>query len=292
MSRSDAVSGPGRLSLVGLGPGHGDHMTARARDAVAASEAVVGYATYLRLIRPLLAEKAVVRTGMTEEVGRAVTAVELAEAGRRVAVVSGGDAGIYGMAGLVMEVLAARGWTPADPAPPWARLWTRGEGEVLEVEVVPGVSALNACAALVGAPLMNDFAAVSLSDHLTPWPVIARRLEAAGAGDFVVVLYNPASGRRTWQLAEACRILRRYRDGATPVALVKSAYRERQEVRTTDLDHLPEAEVGMLTTVIVGNSTTKALGDLLVTPRGYATKYALGPGADPSVLEGCSHGTV
>lgn len=291
MSGSDADSRPGRLSLVGLGPGHGEHMTGRARDAVAASETVVGYASYLRLIRPLLAGKAVVRTGMTEEVGRAVAAVELAEAGRRVAVISGGDAGIYGMAGLVMEVLAARGWTPADPAPPWARSWTRSEGEVLEVEVVPGVSALNACAALVGAPLMNDFAAVSLSDHLTPWPVIARRLEAAGAGDFVVVLYNPASGRRTWQLAEACRILRRYRDGATPVALVKSAYRERQEVRTTDLDHLPEAEIGMLTTVIVGNSTTKALGDLLVTPRGYAAKYELGPGAG-ALREGCSDGTV
>lgn len=290
MTRSEAT--PGRLCLVGLGPGHGEHMTGRARDAVAASEVVVGYTTYLRLIRPLVEGKAVVQTGMTEEVGRAVTAVELAEAGRRVAVVSGGDAGIYGMAGLVMEVLAERGWTPADARPPWARLWTRPGGGDLEVEVVPGVSALNACAALVGAPLMNDFAAVSLSDHLTPWEVIARRLEAAGAGDFVTVLYNPSSGRRTWQLAEACRILRRYRDGATPVAIVKSAYRDRQEIRLSDLDHLPKAEIGMLTTVIVGNSTTKALGDLLVTPRGYAAKYALGSGAGHSAREGCSDGTV
>lgn len=302
MTRSEGEGRSGRLCLVGLGPGHADHMTARARDAVAGSEVVVGYATYIRLIRPLLQGKEVVQTGMTEEVSRAVAAVELAEAGRRVAVVSSGDAGIYGMAGLVHEVLAERGWTPAPTPTPAAagvplpaaavRRWVRSRDASVEVEVVPGVSALNACAALVGAPLMNDFAAVSLSDHLTPWPVIARRLEAAGAGDFVVVLYNPASGRRTWQLAEACRILRRHRDGGTPVAIVKSAYRERQAVRVTDLDRLPEEEIGMLTTVIVGNSTTRALGDLLLTPRGYAAKYSLKTGADHPEGEGSPSGTV
>lgn len=282
----------GRLALVGFGPGHLDHLTARARAAIAESEVVVGYATYVRLVRPLLEGKEVVQTGMTEEVDRAVAAVERAEAGRRVAVISSGDAGVYGMAGLVLEVLAARGWRPDAPAgvgasgagqdaaaagAPGAAVhrFLRPPAGELEVEVVPGVSALNACAALVGAPLMNDFAAISLSDHLTPWEVIARRLEAAASGDFVVVLYNPASGRRTWQLAEACRILRRHRDGATPVAVVKSAYRARQEVRITDLDHLPELEIGMLTTIIVGNATTRALGSLLVTPRGYQRKYGL-----------------
>ncbi len=330
----DAGAGGGRgvLYLVGMGPGHPDHMTGRARAAVAEAEVIVGYTTYLELLGDLAAGKRVVETGMTEEVDRARAAVELAEEGRRVAVVSSGDAGIYGMAGLVLEVLAARGWQPAPPvgggipaagAAPhrleWSfsageeagravRLFTRpqsrtGEGSgrgatglapsatrrpavsLLEVEVVPGVSALNAAAALVGAPLMNDFAVVSLSDHLTPWEVIARRLEAAGAGDMVVVLYNPKSGRRTWQLEEAVRILRRHRSGSTPAAAVKSAFRERQLVVVTTLEGLVEEDIGMLTTVIVGNSATRDLGGLLLTPRGYERKYELGFSVGPSFPE-------
>ncbi len=331
LSAIDSAGARGALCLVGLGPGHPDHMTGRARAVVAGAEVIVGYTTYLELLGGLIAGKRVVETGMTEEVDRARAAVELAEDGHRVAVVSSGDAGIYGMAGLVMEVLAARGWRPAAPAGRTApaggaaparwewepaggeeagravRLFTRpreqaaetrargargeapaggtspvggaavagGGAAVLEVEVVPGVSALNAAAALVGAPLMNDFAVVSLSDHLTPWEVIARRLEAAGAGDFVVVIYNPKSGRRTWQLEEAVRILRRHRPGGTPAAAVKSAFRERQRVVVTTLDGLADEEIGMLTTVLVGNSATRDLGGLLLAPRGYERKYGL-----------------
>lgn len=290
----------GVIHLVGFGPGHAAHVTRRAREAIASSDVVVGYTTYIRLIADLLEGKEVVQTGMTEEIHRAAAAVDRAEAGSRVAVVSSGDAGIYGMAGLVFELLLARGWrsasqaeaapapaavAPAAAAPARAvHLFRRPPNGELEVEVVPGVSALNAAAALAGAPLMNDFAAVSLSDHLTPWDVIARRLEAAAAGDFVIVLYNPASGRRTWQLAAACEILRRHRSADTPVAVVKSAFRERQRVEITDLARLPDLEIGMLTTIIIGNSATRTVGDLLVTPRGYDRKYSLLPATGDDAL--------
>lgn len=252
----------GALFLVGFGPGSGEHITPRARAAIAASDVVVGYTTYIRLIGDLLEGKRVVATGMTEEVSRAQVAVDLAEAGHAVAVVSSGDAGIYGMAGLIYEVLKERNWQPGAP------------GQVA-VEVVPGVSALNACAALVGAPLMNDFASISLSDLLTPWEVIRRRVEAAALGDFVIVLYNPASGRRTRQIAETCEIVRQHRSGDTPAAIVKSAYRDRQQVVVTDLDHLLDHEIGMLTTIIIGNTATFQYEGLMVTPRGYQKKYSL-----------------
>ncbi|MBX6378958.1 MAG: precorrin-3B C(17)-methyltransferase [Clostridia bacterium] len=250
----------GQLYLVGFGPGNAANLTYRAREVIAASDVVVGYRTYIELIRDLLDGKEVFMTGMQEEVDRAKRAVDLAEQGRTVAVVSSGDAGIYGMAGLVYEVLRERGWRP---------------GQGIGVEVVPGVSALNACAALVGAPLMNDFVAISLSDYLTPWDLIVRRLHAAGAADFVVVLYNPASGRRTQQIVETREILLRYRSPQTPVAIVKSAYRDLQDIVVTDLEHMLEHPIGMLTTIIIGNSQTFVHEGLVITPRGYQRKYSL-----------------
>ena len=156
----------GKITLVGIGPGSEAHMTQRAREAIAEADVVVGYVTYIKLVAPLLEGKEVVRKGMTEELDRAVSALEAARQGKTVALISSGDAGVYGMAGPTYEVLFQAGWTPEDP---------------VEVEIVPGASALNACAALVGAPLTHDFCAISLSDLLTPWPAIARRLEAAAA---------------------------------------------------------------------------------------------------------------
>jgi precorrin-3B C17-methyltransferase len=257
----------GILYVVGIGPGAEQHTTPAALAAIADAQLVVGYRTYIGLVKHLLDGKEVVQTGMTEEIGRARTAVERARDGGRVALISSGDPGIYGMAGLVFEVLREIGWK---------------RGESPELRIIPGMTALSSCASLVGAPLVHDFCSISLSDLLTPWPVIARRIEAAAAADFVVGLYNPASGRRTRQIVEAQRILLQHRRPDTPVALVKSAYRELQNVVLTDLQHMTEWEIGMLTTVLVGNSQSFVYEGYLVTPRGYTNKYTF----DGDVLPG------
>jgi precorrin-3B C17-methyltransferase len=248
----------GVLYVVGIGPGAKQHLTPAALEAIADAELVVGYSTYIELVRDLLAGKEVIRTGMTEEIGRARAAVERARAGARVALVSSGDAGVYGMAGLVFEVLREMNWKRNEPP---------------ELRIVPGITALNSCASLLGAPLVHDFCAISLSDLLTPWPVITRRIEAAASADFVIGLYNPASGRRTRQIVEAHDIICRYRPGTTPVGLVKSGYRSAQYVVMSDLDHFLDYEIGMLTTVLVGSSNTFLFEGYMVTPRGYTNKY-------------------
>src|SRR3954452_23163020 len=257
----------GILYVVGIGPGAEQHITPAALEAIADAELVVGYRTYIGLVKHLLDGKEVVQTGMTEEIGRARAAVERAKAGGKVALISSGDAGVYGMAGLVFEVLREIGWK---------------RGDSPQLRIVPGITAINSCASRVGAPLVHDFCSISLSDLLTPWPVIVKRIEAAAAADFVVGLYNPASGRRTKQILEAQRILKQHRPGTTPVALVKSAYRELQNVVLTDLEHMTEWEIGMLTTVLVGNSQSFVFEGYLVTPRGYTNKYTF----DGDVLPG------
>ncbi|HWL88321.1 MAG TPA: precorrin-3B C(17)-methyltransferase [Polyangiaceae bacterium] len=248
----------GVLSIVGIGPGASQHTSPAALDAIASAEVVVGYITYIKLVRHLTEGKEVIRTGMTEEIGRARAAVERARDGGKVAIISSGDAGVYGMAGLVFQVLQEIGWK---------------RGDSPELRIIPGITALNSCASLVGAPLGHDFCAISLSDLLTPWPVIARRIEAAAAADFVIGLYNPASGRRTRQIVEAHDIIARHRPGATPVALIKSAYRKLEHAVLSDLDHFLEFEIGMLTTVLVGSSNTFVFEGYMVTPRGYTNKY-------------------
>ncbi|RAL26286.1 precorrin-3B C(17)-methyltransferase [Thermoflavimicrobium daqui] len=250
----------GKLLIIGFGPGNFEHITKRAREAIQESDVIVGYKTYVDLIQDLLTDQEIVRTGMTEEVSRAQEAVRLAELGKKVAVISSGDAGVYGMAGLVYEVLIEQGWRP--------------EGGV-EVEVIPGISAINSCASLLGAPVMHDACTISLSDHLTPWETIVKRIEAAAQADFVIALYNPRSGRRTRQIVETQKILLKYRSPDTPVGLVKSAYRDRQHVVLTTLDQMLEHDIGMLTTVIIGNMSTFFYEGLMITPRGYQRKYTL-----------------
>ncbi|WP_062198069.1 precorrin-3B C(17)-methyltransferase [Massilibacterium senegalense] len=251
----------GKLLVVGFGPGSFEHITKRAKEALQESDCIIGYTTYMELIKDLLTEdQEIVQTGMTEEVSRAQEAVRLAETGKKVAVISSGDAGVYGMAGLIYEVLIEKGWKEKDG---------------VEVEVIPGISAINSCASLVGAPVMHDACTISLSDHLTPWEIIERRLEAAASADFVVALYNPKSGRRTKQIQEAQAIFLKYRKKETPVALVKSAYRDRQQVVITNLEEMLEHDIGMLTTVIIGNSATFLYDGKLITPRGYQRKYTL-----------------
>ncbi|NOU96481.1 precorrin-3B C(17)-methyltransferase [Paenibacillus sp. LMG 31456] len=256
----------GKLLIVGFGPGSFEHITKRAREALQESEVIIGYNTYVDLIRGLLSDQAIVRTGMTEEVSRAQEAVRQAEAGKKVAVISSGDAGVYGMAGLVYEVLMEKGW--------------RRESGV-EVEIIPGISAINSSASLLGAPVMHDACTISLSDHLTPWELIAKRVDAAGQADFVIALYNPRSGRRTRQIVETQRILLKYRSPETPVGIVKSAYREREHVVVTNLRDMLDHDIGMLTTVIIGNSSTTVYDGLMITPRGYQRKYTLGADVQP-----------
>lgn len=231
-------------------------MTLAAREALAAAEIIIGYQTYLDLIPEFLAGKEVLASQMMKEVDRCRKALVLAAEGRQVALVSGGDPGIYAMAGLVFEM-------------------AREQGDAVDIEVIAGIAALNACAARLGAPLMHDFAAISLSDLLTPWEKIERRLEAAAASDFVVVLYNPKSKKRAGHIVRAQDILLAHRPPETPVGIVTAATRENERIVLTTLEKMVECEIDMQTTIIVGNAMTFAWRGFMVTPRGYAAKYAL-----------------
>ncbi len=252
----------GSIFVIGFGPGAAEHLTPAARTAIESCDVCIGYRTYIDLVRPLLKGKRIVATGVTEEIDRGRKALQLAREGLRVAVVSSGDSGVYGMAGLIYEVLESNGWDPADPD--------------VEVQVVPGITAACAVGAILGGPLNHDFCSVSLSTLLTPWEAIERRLTAAAEADFVCALYNPKSARRDWQLVRAQEIFLRHRAPGTPVGVVKSAWREGETVVRTTLERMTEHPIGMLTTLIIGNSQTYYFKHLMVTPRGYRGKYDLG----------------
>ncbi len=232
---------------------------------MAEAQVVVGYRTYIELIKPLLGSQEVVVSGMKAEVQRCQAALDRAVSGQRVALVSSGDAGIYGMAGLVLEICAARALKVAPPEAP--------DAVDLYLEVIPGVPALAAGAARLGAPLMHDFASISLSDLLTPWEVIERRLTTAAQADFVIVLYNPQSKKRDWQLGAVRNLLLRYKEPGTPVGIVTRAMREGEAVTVTTLNDMLAPPVDMQTIVIIGNSQTYAYGPYMITPRGYLAKY-------------------
>lgn len=247
----------GILSVVGTGPGAVDLVTPRARLAVETADVVVGYATYLELVTEFIRpDQEVISSAMMQEIDRCRKALELADAGRKVALVCGGDPGIYAMAGLVYELV-------------------RETGSTSRIDIIPGIAALNSCAAILGAPLMHDFAAISLSDLMTPWQVIEKRLQAAAMADFVTVIYNPKSKKRTTQIVRAREIMLEQRDPQTPVGIVSGATRPHETVRLTTLAGMLDEEIGMQTTVIIGNSTTFIFQDKMVTPRGYTAKYGL-----------------
>ncbi|HZK18141.1 MAG TPA: precorrin-3B C(17)-methyltransferase [Clostridia bacterium] len=233
--------------MVGLGPGDRDLLTPQALEAINYADVVIGYKTYLDLVEDLLEGKDVISTGMKKEVDRAKEALGLAKEGKVVALVSSGDPGVYGMAGITLELA----------------------GEDVEVEIIPGVTAATAVAAALGAPLMHDFAVISLSDLLTPWVKIMTRLEAAGLGDYVVVLYNPRSQGRQTQIESAREILLWHKSPDTPVGIVRRAKRGKEEVVVTTLGDMLEEEIDMLTTVIIGNSQTRVENGRMLTPRGY-----------------------
>ncbi len=259
-----------------LGPGSAAYLAPEARAALENSRVVVGYQTYVDLIAPLLTHQEVVATGMKAEVKRCQAAIDRVRQGENVALVSSGDAGIYGMAGLVLEMCAAQGLKIGPPGV---------DREVdFYLEVIPGIPALAAGAALLGAPLMHDFASISLSDLLTPWEVIERRVAAAAEGDFVIILYNPKSKKRDWQLKAVVDIILRHREPHTPAGLVQRAMRPGEEVVLTTLKELPEQPVDMQTIVIVGNSQTFRYGDYLVTPRGYLAKYQVAGKEQPPLF--------
>ena len=242
----------GWLAVVGLGPGHPRHRTPAATTAVRGADVVIGYDAYVEQCADLVSPaQLVVRSPIGAETDRCAEALDRAAAGAKVALVCSGDPGVYAMATLAQEL------APCHGAPP--------------VEVVPGVTAASAAAALLGAPLAHDHAVVSLSDLLTPWPVIERRLRAVATGDLAVALYNPRSARRTWQLDAARSILIDARPPATPVGVVTDAARPGEHVTLTTLADLDPRAVGMLSIVVVGSSSTTVVGGRMVTPRGYAT---------------------
>ncbi len=248
--------GDGRLAIIGIGPGTPDLLTIRAVEALGRADVIVGYQRYIALLGDRVAGKEIHGSAIGQETDRARLAIELARRGREVALISSGDAGIYGMAGLVFEHLESQEWCP---------------GDVPQVEVIPGVTAAQAAASLLGAPLSNDFAVLSLSDLLTPRETIERRLEALAAADMVMALYNPQSQKRRALFQQACQILLRHRPATTPIAVVRAAYRDGQAIQLGDLGHLAEMPVDMDSLVLVGNGQTRRFADRLVTARGYET---------------------
>jgi len=241
----------GKLYVVGIGPGGPLDRTRRAEAAIAESQVVVGYHKYLRLVADLTPGKELISSGMKEEVARCRAAIERARAGQTVSLISSGDAGIYGMAGLAIELATAE---RADVA----------------IEIVPGVTAASAAAARLGAPLMLDFAVVSLSDLLVPWDVIRERLRALAAADLVVALYNPKSSQRVSQFHEAIDLFQQHRPAETPVGIAAAVGTEEERLMLTTLGNVLTEEVDMRTVVIIGNSMSKVVDGWFVTSRGYA----------------------
>ena len=257
-STKDQISGDdrsnqlGKLFVVGIGPGDPDHMTKRVQTVWNEVDFIVGYKTYIDLVRPYLTKQQIVSNAMRQEIDRCREAIRLAAEGHRVAVVSSGDAGIYGMAGIVIELLEQGGLLS------------------IPLEIVPGITAATAAASMLGAPLMHDFAVISLSDLMTPWEVIEKRVRLAAEGDFIFALYNPKSKGRTQHIETVREIVLRYRRPETPVGLVREALRgEESSVLMTTLGDFTNHPIDMLTTVIIGNSQTRMVGPYMLTPRGY-----------------------
>jgi precorrin-3B C17-methyltransferase len=239
------VSGLGKLYVIGIGPGGLEHMTLKAREAIEKSEVIVGYTKYIDFIRPLIKDKTIFSTGMMGEEERCREALSLCK-DKVVSVISTGDSGIYGMAGLILELK-----------------------EKEEVEVIPGVTAASAAGSIIGAPLMHDHCSISLSDLMTPYELIKKRIELAAQGDFIISLYNPRSKGRPDYLRENIEVIKKYRRCDTPIAIVKNALREGQEALITTIGQFDDSKVDMMSIVIIGNSQSFVKDGKFITPRGY-----------------------
>ena len=245
-----------KITVIGIGPGSLMDMTPRARKAIEDAQVVAGYHTYIKLVESLLDGKEVIGTGMMQEIDRCRMAVEKAAAGQETVVVSSGDAGVYGMAGLVLELVLQR-----------------PEGERPEFGgTIAGISAVNAAASVLGAPLMHDFAVISLSNLLTPWELIRKRVDMAGQGDFVIALYNPKSKKRVQNIEEVREILLKYRDPKTPVGIVTAATRPDEKKVLSTLEDFTKEDINMFSLVVIGNSQTYVKEGYMITPRGYGNK--------------------
>ena len=239
----------GKIYVTGLGPGAADQMTLKARKVLEKCPVIIGYTVYIDLIRDEYPDKIFLSTPMRKEADRCRMAFEEAAKGQDVAMVCSGDAGIYGMAGLICEI---------------GRDYPQ-----IGIEIVPGITAASGGAAVLGAPLMHDFAVISLSDLLTPWEKIAQRLQAAAEADFVICLYNPSSRKRADYLERACRMILEYRAPETVCGVVRNIGREGESYEILSLERLKDTPVDMFTTVFIGNSNTMELNGRMVTPRGY-----------------------
>lgn len=239
----------GKLYVIGIGPGGLDHLTIKAKKAIEESDIIVGYTKYITMVEPLLEGKEIFKTGMKGEEERCRKAIELAKDNKTVSVISTGDAGIYGMAGLILQL-----------------------ENTSDVEIIPGVTASSAAASVLGAPLMHDNCNISLSDLMTPYELIKKRVELAAEGDFVISLYNPKSMGRPHYLRECLELVKKHRDGKTPIGVVKNALRDGQEVRIFTLDNFDENVVDMFSIVIIGNSQSYAENNRIITPRGYKVR--------------------
>lgn len=238
-----------KIYVVGLGPGNWNQMTQQAAEALETCDVITGYEVYVDLIRDSFLHKELISTPMKKETERCRIAVEEALKGKNVAMVCSGDAGVYGMAGLMFEV--AQQYDP------------------IEIEVIPGITAACSGAAVLGAPLIHDFAVISLSDLLTPWELIEKRIDCAAAADFVICFYNPSSKKRQDYLRLACEIILKHRGAHTMCGYVRNIGRDGEEGTVLTLEELKDTQVDMFTTVFIGNSQTKEIGGKLVTPRGY-----------------------
>ncbi|WBW96176.1 precorrin-3B C(17)-methyltransferase [Oceanirhabdus sp. W0125-5] len=234
-----------KLYVIGIGPGGLEHMTIKARKTIEESDIIVGYTKYLKMVEPLLEGKETYATGMRGEEDRCKKAIELAQ-DKVVSVISTGDAGIYGMAGLILQI-----------------------DNNANVEIIPGVTASCSAASVLGAPLMHDNCNISLSDLMTPYEAIKKRVKLAAEGDFVISLYNPRSKGRPHYLKECLDIVREYRDGNTPIGVVRNALRDDQSVHISTLGNFDEEIVDMMSIVVIGNSNTYIENGRIITPRGY-----------------------
>jgi len=247
----------GKISIVGIGPGNLLDISPRAKLAIESAEVVAGYKTYINFIPELVEGKKIIATAMMQEIERAELAIQEARKNFSVAVISSGDAGIYGMAGLVIEKILD---LPENLQP--------------KFEVVSGISAVNSAAAILGAPLMHDFAVISLSDLMTDWELIKKRVECAAVGDFVIALYNPKSKKRVKNIEEVQEILLKYKNKNTPVGIVTNAGRDGEKKIISTLENFTQEEINMFSLVLIGNSKTFVKNNFMITPRGYENKFA------------------
>ena len=246
------VRGKGTLFLLGIGSGDHKDVTAHCIAVLRNCDVVVGYKKYVELVRPFIGDKDVISSGMSQEVERCGQAIAEAKKGKSVALISSGDPGVYGMAGLMLEIIEKK------------KLWNR-----FAIEIIPGIPVIHAAAAKLGAPLMNDYVVISLSDLLTPWETIVERITHAAQANFVICFYNPKSERRTKQIKEAKSILLQYRKPGTPVGLARNVGRKDESVTITTLGRMLRYKIDMVTIVIIGDSTTIVKNDQMITPRGY-----------------------